>query len=70
MPKLEPLLEFRLSRPGAFHCSFCGKRKDEGWFATNRDIAALLVAFEDHVKNFHPKGKDFNSAALRIVLEA
>jgi hypothetical protein len=60
MAKPEPVLEYRLSRPGSFHCSFCGRRQDEGAFVITGEVAALLDAFEEHVERFHPAGEDFS----------
>jgi hypothetical protein len=70
MAKREPILEFRLSRPGSFHCSFCGHRQDEGAFDIRGDVADLLEAFKAHIERFHPAGEDFSQAAARIVREA
>jgi hypothetical protein len=70
MTKREPILEFRLSCPESFHCSFCGYRQDEGAFVITGDVAALLDAFKTHVESFHPAGEDFSQVDSRIEREA
>jgi hypothetical protein len=70
MAKAEPILQYRTSRPGSFHCSLCGNRQDEGAFVITGDIAALIDAFEEHAERFHPQGEDFSQAAARIVRDA
>jgi hypothetical protein len=70
MTKPEPILEFRLSRPKSFHCSFCGHKKDEGAFVITGGVAELLDAFKTHVETFHPAAEDFSQAAARTVKEA
>jgi formylmethanofuran dehydrogenase subunit C len=70
MAKIEPLLEFRLSRPDSFHCSFCGTKPDEGAFVVTGEISDLVAAFKAHVERYHPEGEDFSQTAPRIVGEA
>lgn len=70
MAKREPVLEFRLSKPEQFHCSFCGHAPDEGAFVARGEIEELVKAFKSHVEEHHPKGEDFSQAAARIVREA
>jgi hypothetical protein len=65
MAKKEPVLEFRLSRPDSFHCSFCGTKPDEGAFVATREITDLIAAFKTHVEQYHPKGEDFSRTPTR-----
>jgi hypothetical protein len=60
MAEKEPVLEFRLSRPNCFHCSFCGNTPDEGAFVLTGKVADLIEAFKAHVEEYHPKGEDFS----------
>jgi len=60
MEKREPVLEFRLSRPGRFHCSFCRSVADEGAFSPTGDVEVLLAEFKEHVDRCHHAGEDFS----------
>jgi len=68
MPK-EPILEFKLSKPDKFHCSFCRDVGDEGAFTLTTSVARLVADFRGHVQRYHSKGEDFNQAAFRAVQE-
>jgi len=70
MANREPILEFMLSRPKLFHCSFCRVKGLEGVFTITGTVPDLIAAFEDHVQQFHAEGEDFSQAAARIVKEA
>jgi len=65
--KREPVLEFRLSRPDSFHCSFCGSKPDEGLFVVTAEISDLIAAFKAHVERYHSEGEDFSRTGARIV---
>jgi hypothetical protein len=69
MPK-EPILTFKLSRPGKFHCSSCRDVAEEGAFTLEGRLQDLIDAFKTHVKHYHSKGEDFSQAAARIVRQA
>jgi hypothetical protein len=70
MAKREPVLEFRLSSPKSFHCSFCGHGPDEGAFVITGTISELIKAFKSHVERHHPAGEDFSQTAARTVKQA
>jgi hypothetical protein len=57
MPKQEPTLEFRLSSPNEFQCSFCRgdgiRKKGEGSFTVIGDLLELVAAFRAHVGHYH-----------------
>jgi hypothetical protein len=65
MAKEEPILEFRLSRPQSFHCSFCGYTPDEGAFVTTGEVSDLIGAFRSHVEEYHSKGENFSPKVTR-----
>lgn len=65
----EPTLTFRLSRPSQFQCSLCPEIGDQGAFTLTTTVRELVEAFEEHVKEHHPKHEDVNQAAARIVRE-
>jgi len=69
MAKREPVLEFGLSNPKSFHCSFCGHGPDEGAFVITGTIEEMIKAFKSHVERHHPAGEDFSQSAARIAEE-